>query len=82
MRQGMLLSCVALVIGLPIALAASKVAARVLYGIAPHDLMTFTLVPIFLAAVALLACGFRLGGRLRLIRRRRCGTSRECYRAV
>ena len=55
-RQGMLLSCVALVIGLPIALGASKVAARVLYGIAPHDLMTFTLVPIFLAAVALLAC--------------------------
>jgi predicted permease len=55
-RQGMVLSCVALGIGLPIALAASKVAARVLYGIAQHDLMTFTLVPIFLAAVALVAC--------------------------
>ena len=55
-RQGMLLSCVALVIGLPIALTASKVAARALYGIAPHDWMTFSAVPVFLAAVSFLAC--------------------------
>jgi predicted permease len=55
-RQGMVLSCVALGIGLPLALAASKIAGRALYGIAPHDWMTFTAVPVFLAAVALLAC--------------------------
>jgi predicted permease len=54
--QGMLLSCIALGIGLPLALAASKVASGVLYGITSHDWMTFTTVPLFLAAVALLAC--------------------------
>jgi predicted permease len=55
-RQGMLLACVALGVGLPIALASSKVAARVLYGIAPYDWVTFTGVPCFLAVVALIAC--------------------------
>jgi predicted permease len=55
-RQGMVLSLIALGIGLPIALAASKVAARTLYGIAPHDWMTFTAAPCFLAGVALVAC--------------------------
>lgn len=55
-RQGMILACVALGIGLPISLAMSKVAAGVLYGIAPFDWVTFTGVPCFLAVVALLAC--------------------------
>jgi ABC-type antimicrobial peptide transport system permease subunit len=55
-RQGMVLACVALGVGLPIALATSKVAARVLYGIAPYDWVTFTGVPCFLALVALIAC--------------------------
>jgi predicted permease len=54
--QGMLLSGIALAIGLPLALGASKVASGVLYGISPHDRMTFTTVPLFLAAVTLLAC--------------------------
>ena len=26
------------------------------YGVRPHDILTFTIVPLFLAAVALLAC--------------------------
>ena len=55
-RQGMVLACVALGVGLPISLASSKVAARVLYGIAPYDWVTFTEVPCFLAVVALIAC--------------------------
>ena len=55
-RQGMLLSGIALGIGLPLALGASKVASGVLYGITSHDRMTFTTVPLFLAAVTLLAC--------------------------
>jgi predicted permease len=55
-RQGMLLSCVALGIGLPLALAAAKVAAGALYGIAPNDWVTFIAVPVFLAAVTLMAC--------------------------
>jgi predicted permease len=55
-RQGMLLACVALGVGLPISLAASKITARVLYGVAPYDWVTFTAVPCFLAVVSLLAC--------------------------
>jgi putative ABC transport system permease protein len=55
-RQGVLLSCVAMGIGLPLAWTASRVVAGVLYGIAPHDWITFTTVPVFLAVVALLAC--------------------------
>jgi len=55
-RQGMVLACVALGVGLPISLASSKVAAGVLYGIAPYDWVTFTGVPCFLAVVALIAC--------------------------
>ena len=43
--QGMLLSCIALGIGMPLALAASKVASGVLYGITSRDWMTFTIVP-------------------------------------
>jgi ABC-type lipoprotein release transport system permease subunit len=35
---------------------ASKVVARVLYGIAPYDWVTFTGMPCFLAVVALIAC--------------------------
>ncbi len=57
-QQGMWLSCVAVGIGLPIAFAASKVAAQMLYGITPHDWVTFTAVPVFLAVVALAACWF------------------------
>jgi ABC-type lipoprotein release transport system permease subunit len=55
-RQGMLLSCVALGIGLPLALGAAKVAAGALYGIAPNDWVTFTGAPVFLAMVTLMAC--------------------------
>jgi predicted permease len=55
-RQGVLLACIAMGIGLPLALAATRVVAGVLYGIAPHDWITFTTVPAFLAAVTLLAC--------------------------
>ena len=55
-RQGVLLSCVAMGTGLPLAWAASRVVAGVLYGIAPHDWVTFTMVPVFLASVTLLAC--------------------------
>ena len=55
LQQGMLLSSIALGIGPPLALAAAKVAAGALYGIAPNDWVTFTAVPVFLAAVTLMA---------------------------
>jgi predicted permease len=55
-RQGMVLALVALTIGLPMALAASKVVSGVLYGVTPHDWLTFTAVPCFLAGIAFIAC--------------------------
>jgi predicted permease len=54
--QGMILTLIALVLGLGAAFAVTKVLTSILYGVRPHDLMTFTVVPGFLASVALLAC--------------------------
>jgi putative ABC transport system permease protein len=55
LRQGLQLTAIALVIGFPAALLISKLFNSILYGIQPHDLLTFTLVPLFLATVAALA---------------------------
>jgi predicted permease len=55
-RQGMLLTSIAVVLGLSAAWVAAKLFTSILYGVAPHDLATFTVVPLFLAAVAFLAC--------------------------
>jgi predicted permease len=56
LRQGLLLTAIALVLGLPAAFVAARVATSFLYGVHPHDLATFTFVPIFLVGVALVAC--------------------------
>jgi hypothetical protein len=45
----------ALAIGLPIAFALAKFATSLLYGVRPHDAVTFTIVPLFLVVTALLA---------------------------
>jgi ABC-type antimicrobial peptide transport system permease subunit len=50
------LTAIALALGLPVAFALARFSASVLYGVAPHDLPTFTAVPAFLLLVALLAC--------------------------
>jgi ABC-type lipoprotein release transport system permease subunit len=42
--------------GLGVALALTHMIRALLYGIGPTDLVTFTVVPITLAIVALLAC--------------------------
>jgi predicted permease len=55
LRQGMQLTLIALAIGLPAALFIAKLFNAILYGVRPHDLFTFTVVPFFLAAVAALA---------------------------
>ena len=55
-RQGMALAGVAFVIGLPVAWAAAKLASSFLYGVQPHDVITFTLVPLAMILVAALAC--------------------------
>ena len=54
-RQGMALTLIASVLGLCAALAVAKLSSSFLYGVKPNDLVTFTTVPIFLGAVALLA---------------------------
>jgi predicted permease len=55
-RQGMILAAIAVMLGIPAAFALAKLFTSVLYGIHNNDPATFTVVPLFLAAVALLAC--------------------------
>lgn len=55
-RQGMFLAVIASVLGLAAGLAVAKLAASFLYGVKPHDAVTFIGVPLFLAGVALVAC--------------------------
>lgn len=55
-RQGLLLTITGAAIGLALALALSRVAASLLYGISPTDAPTFVLVPAALLGIALLAC--------------------------
>jgi predicted permease len=54
--QGMVLALVAFAIGMPAAWAASKLASSFLYGVQPHDALTFTLVPVLLGLIAVAAC--------------------------
>jgi predicted permease len=54
-RQGMVLAAIALVLGWPAAWALSKMASSFLYGIQPHDGLTFATVPVFLAVIAFFA---------------------------
>ena len=54
-RQGMQPALVGIGVGLIAALAASRLIASLLYGVSALDPVTFVLVPLFLAAIALLA---------------------------
>ena len=54
-RQGMTPAVVGLVIGLGGALAVTGLMEKLLFGIAPNDPATFTVVALFLAAIAFLA---------------------------
>jgi predicted permease len=55
LRRGMVLTSAALALGWPAAWMLARIASSFLYGIAPHDTVTFTLVPIVLVLVALVA---------------------------
>ena len=55
-RQGMVLAAIALLLGIPASLALARLFTSVLYGVSTNDVFTFTAVPIFLTAVALIAC--------------------------
>ena len=52
----MALTAIAVVSGLAGAWAFAKLFTSFLYGVPAHDTATFTIVPLFLAAVAFLAC--------------------------
>ncbi|MFC5862911.1 ABC transporter permease [Acidicapsa dinghuensis] len=56
LRQGLMLAIIALGLGIPGAIAISRLFSSVLYGIGNHDPITFIVVPVFLLIVALLAC--------------------------
>jgi predicted permease len=56
LRQGLVLTLIAVALGWPAAWLLAKLAASFLYGIQPHDALTFALVPPFLIALALAAC--------------------------
>jgi ABC-type antimicrobial peptide transport system permease subunit len=58
LRQGLVLTLIAMAFGWPAAWMLSKLAASFLYGIQPHDALTFAAVPPFLAVIALIACWF------------------------
>ncbi len=57
--QGLAIACTGLVTGLAIALAVTRFAASLLYGISTTDPLTFVLVPSILLVVALLAALFQ-----------------------
>lgn len=56
LRQGLVLSLFAVALGWPVAWMLSKLAASFLYGIQPHDALTFAIVPPLLLLVAMAAC--------------------------
>ncbi len=56
LRQGMVLTVAALPPGLAAAWVLSKLFSSILYGVPPHDVAIFTIVPLFLAGVAWVAC--------------------------
>ena len=56
LRQGMTLTLIAVALGWPVAWMLARVATSFLYGIQPHDALTFAVVPPFLAVIALVAC--------------------------
>ena len=56
LRQGMNLAGLGLILGLAGALALTRLIRSLLYGVGPTDVVTFTMVPLVLIAVALVAC--------------------------
>ncbi len=56
LRQGLRLAVIAIVLGWPAAWFLARLSSSFLYGVAPHDALTFAAVPVILVAIALIAC--------------------------
>jgi macrolide transport system ATP-binding/permease protein len=56
LRQGLTLTAAGSAIGMAAALALSRIAAGLLYGVSPTDVLTFAAVPAALFAIAAVAC--------------------------
>lgn len=56
LKQGMVTIAVALAVGLTLAALTTRLLASQLFGVAPLDPVTFAIVPVLLAGVALVAC--------------------------
>ncbi len=56
LRQGVILTAIGMLCGLLFALGLSRIVANLLYGVSATDPLTFLLISLLLAVVALLAC--------------------------
>jgi predicted permease len=56
LRQGLVLTLIALALGWPAAWFLARLASSALYGIQPHDALTFATTPLFLGIIAVAAC--------------------------
>jgi ABC-type antimicrobial peptide transport system permease subunit len=56
LKKGMGLTLLGVVIGVAVALGATRLMSSLLFGVKAADPLTFTAVPLLLASVALLAC--------------------------
>jgi putative ABC transport system permease protein len=54
--QGMQLTLIGLILGVGASFALTRLLARLLFGVSPTDPLTFALIPLLLASVAVLAC--------------------------
>jgi predicted permease len=74
LRQGLTLTVAGAALGMAAALALSRIAASLLYGVSPTDTLTFVTVPAMLLTIAAVAClvPARRAARLDPIRALRC----------
>ncbi len=56
LKEGIIVSCLGLGLGLPLALGTGYLVSSLLYGVSGTDLTTFVLVPMFLTVTTIVAC--------------------------